>query len=395
MNRYVFTRANVAAAKKHLRDKTKPAPSFLKKFAGELRGSSLFLQGKRVIIKEKIDPFLRALLYRGNTPLTRDAAYAWVTRSIAGISRAAIDSFINKQPAIRENDAQQATTKNRKKRQVKTKGQLHLDLVEVKFSDLDGVPHVRTSQRGVNTPNLPKPSGDVKKGYFMGMVDAITGLSYFHFIEKKSHDWVTPVVRAAIKWFAKELGVPAGKMTIYSDAGAEFAWKKYERDFGVGKTVIVGRDPYIEARNSFFQRCLIRAATMRASDNIYKLGDLATQQMNRTRTRTTGKIPLLAAKEGKGALAKLYNRKRGKDSGGKIRRRALEVGERVRIQLIPAGKKKMDYKAYKKIMWSKATYKVKEKRGNRYIVSGKLRHRDELKPTPPPDMESEKIIRAR
>ena len=397
MNRYAFTKKSVSAAKAHLRDKTKPAPTFVKKYDAELRGPNLFLGGKRVIAKEKVDKHLRKIIYAGKTPLTRDAAYAWVARTVVGISRATIDKFLNKQTAIRGTDAQQATTKNRAKRQVKTKGQLHLDLVEVKFKDLDQGEDVKTTQTG-DIPGLPKAT-TVKKGYFVGLVDALTGLSYFYFVERKTHTWVTPVVKAAIKWFAKELGVKPGKMTIYSDAGSEFQWKLYETKFGVGKTVIVNRDPYIESRNSFFQRALYRVSAMEVTDNIYKMGNLAMQQMNRTKTKTTGKIPVDSAHASQAETKELvtkYNRKRGKDSGAKIKRRKLKVGEPVRVQMIPAGKKKMDYKAYKGIMWSRRTYTVTTVRpGNRYIVNRKLRHRDELRPTPAPDMESAQLVRSR
>ena len=75
--------------------------------------------------------------------------------------------------------------------------------------------------------------------------------------------------------------------------------------------------------------------------------------MNRTKVKSTGKTPLDAAKGETKPLSEAYNRKRGKDSGNKIRRRPLKVGERVRYQLIPSGHKKMDYKAYKKETWSK------------------------------------------
>ena len=91
----------------------------------------MYLENKRVIPKESVEKFIRKQIYAGKTPLTRDAAHDWFQRSVVGVTRSMVDKFLQKQRVIRENDAHQATTKNRQKRQVKTKGQLHLDLVEV------------------------------------------------------------------------------------------------------------------------------------------------------------------------------------------------------------------------------------------------------------------------
>ena len=97
----------------------------------------------------------------------------------------------------------------------------------------------------------------------------------------------------------------------------------------------------------------------------------------------------------KRATAEKYNKKRGKDSGVKIIRRALVPGkDKVRVQQI-YDKDKGHYKAYLGKMWSKKLHKVTKKKGNRYVVNKKLYHRDELRLTEDYDKESEKLLAKR
>ena len=94
-------------------------------------------------------------------------------------------------------------------------------------------------------------------------------------------------------------------------------------------------------------------------------------------------------------MAEKYNRKRGKDSGIKIKRRPLVVGDKVRTQLLFKKDKGVSFKAYKAQTYSKRAYKVQGKRGNTYKVQGKFRHRDELRLTEDYDEESEKLLNKR
>ena len=133
MNRYNFSMSNVTAAKKNLKGDAKREPSFLKRFKGTIVKGRLHLDGKLVVPKEKLETYLRNRIYAAKTPLSRDAAFYWISKDAVGVSRKSVDLFLKKQRIIRETDNQQASTKH-KKRQVKTKGQLHIDLVEIKFN---------------------------------------------------------------------------------------------------------------------------------------------------------------------------------------------------------------------------------------------------------------------
>ena len=151
----------------------------------------------------------------------------------------------------------------------------------------------------------------------------------------------------------------------------------------------------IENKNSHFQRVLYRLAKMKKTKNLHKLVKDAQKVVNRTQSSLTKKTPLENATEATTELSEKYNKKRGKDSGIKIHRRALVVGDKVRVQLKFKKDKGIGFKAYKGDQWSKRTYKIQTKRGNSYKVQGKFRHRDEIRLTEDYDEESEKLLKKR
>ena len=396
VNRYRFTEKTVKQAKSFLKGDSKTEPNFLKKHKGTVDGAKLKLDGKLVVPKERVDAFLRNKIYQGKTPLSRDAAFYWISKNVVGVSRKAVDNFLKKQRIIRETDNQQPTTKGRKKRQVKKKGQLHVDLVEIKFKDLDFEPDSIMDIDHAEKTLEEKAEGEdeVKKGFFFGCVDALTSLSYYKFAKFKSHKYITRISKTAFQWMSKQLQVPLKKMTVFSDQGSEFAWKTWNK-WGL-KTFVVKMSPIIEGRNSHFQRILYRIGKMKKTKNIHTLTAMAMAQLNRTVSSVSKKAPLENVRETQKDIAEKYNKRRGKDSGTKIKSRPLVPGkDKVRIQLIYPKDKPIKYKAYKGIMWSKRSYVVKSKKGNRYIVNGKLRHRDELRLTEAYDPKSEELLENR
>jgi hypothetical protein len=134
---------------------------------------------------------------------------------------------------------------------------------------------------------------------------------------------------------------------------------------------------------------------MRKTKTLHELVKDAQKVVNRTQSSLTKKSPLENAKDVTADVAEKYNKKRGKDSGIKIKRRPIIVGEKVRIQLLFKKDKGIAFKAYKAKTWSKRLYRVQAKRGNSYKVNGKFRHRDELRLTVDYDKESEKLIKTR
>ncbi len=396
MNRFKFTKDNVDTIKAYLKTGAGRKPNILSKFPGEIKKNKLYIDGKVVVMKKDVEKFLRKKIYDGKTPLTRDAAYFWLSKHVAGISRKDVDNFLKKQRSIRETDNQQPSTK-RKPNRVNTKGRLHIDLVEITFKDLPFDPIIPKNKRLWKTlTDEEKAEGeDVndKHGYFFGCVDSITSLSFYQFSNFKNYKYITPIAKECFEWFSKKLGIPMSKLTLKSDAGSEFDWNRYTK-WGI-RSFIVKSDPFIEGKNSHFQRVLYRIAKMKKTRNLDKLCNLAMIQLNRTVSSVSGDIPIINADRGTKELSEKYNSKRGKGTGVKVKLKPLVPGkDQVRIQL-KFKKDKEHHKAYHGDLWSKRVYAVKSKKGDRYVVNKKLRHRDELKLTAVYDKESEEIVRER
>ena len=75
-NTFSFTQKNIEDAKKHLKDKSSVAPSFLKAHPDQFRlkkGNLHTKDGRMVIADEQRDDFLRELVYGDNKyPFARD-----------------------------------------------------------------------------------------------------------------------------------------------------------------------------------------------------------------------------------------------------------------------------------------------------------------------------------
>ena len=378
VNRFKFTKATIAQGVKYLKGTAKRQPNYLKVRKGTIKDGKLHLDGKRVVAKEDVESYLRDRIYKGGTPLSRDAAFYAISHDVTGISRAALDKFLKTQRIIRETDNRQAVVE-KKGRKVKTKGQLHLDLVELKFQDLPFTP----SDRDIDE--------DTTKGYVLGMVDALTSLSYFKWHAHKTQSQVTPIVKQAVTWFEKKLQTDKKKFTIYSDKGREFSFPTYAK-WGI-KTIQLARSPIIEAKNAFFQRNLFRLAKMGGTTNLKTLIAQATDLMNKTVSKNTGKTPEEVLNEATAVVEKKYNKKRAK--GGKSRLRPIEPGvDKVRINLI-GPKNPLDFKAYKAKSWSKKIYPVTKKRGARYLVNRKYYARADLKITEDYDKKTESMLQIR
>ena len=378
VNRFNFTKATVAAGIKFLRGKAKRQPRYLKIRKGSVKDGKLYLDGKLVVPVEEVNSYLRDRIYRGGTPLSRDSAFYAIHQDVVGVGRKAVDHFLKTQRIIRATDAQQPAVKKAGPK-VNTKGQLHLDLIELKFKDLPFKPEDRDID------------ADVSKGYILGIVDALTSLSYWKWHPHKTQSEVTPIVKQAIAWFENKLGVKRGKFTLFSDKGREFSFPTYER-WGI-TTLQLARSPLIEAKNAFFQRTLFRLAKMGTTRNLKKLISQSMTILNKTRSENTKKTPLENLLDPTAAVAKKYNTKRQR--AGASRLRAIVPGkDKVRINIV-GPKKSLDFKGYKGMSWSKKVYSVTKKRGAKYLVNGKYYTRSELKITAEYDKVSDQLLRTR
>ena len=386
VNRFRFTEKTVAQAKNFLKGHTKTEPNFLKRFKGEVKKNKLFLDGKLVVPKEKVTAYLRQRIYKGRTPLSRDAAFYAISKNVIGIGRAAIQTFLKAQRIIRETDKAQPSSK-KGSRQVTKKGQLHYDLIELKFKDFPFKISADTEH------DIEEFKGErIRKGYIFSMVDALTSLAFFKYHSHKTHAKVTPIAKEAFNWFSKKLGIPVNKFVAFSDAGKERNLKTYN-SWGV-RTVILKRSSVVEAKNAHFQQVLYRLAKMGNTKSLIVLVKDAMKVVNRTVSSLTKKTPLENIKETQTDLSKKYNKNRGKDSGLHVKLKSLKPGDMVRIQRIE-DKNKAFYKSYRGKMWTKQRYKVILKKGNRYKVNKKMYHRDQLKLTSNVDEDSELLLAKR
>ena len=379
--RYNFSEKNVEKGKKFVRGINKTEPSFLKGRKGEIKKTKLYIDGLLVVPKEKQETYIRNKVLGGKVPLSRDGLYYYLSKISVGVSRAAIDKFLKSQHVIRETDNLQPTTTKKASRRVKKKGQIQFDLVEINWKDVGFKP---TDQ------NIEKEAG-----YIYTCADSLTGLLFAKFAPDKTHEIITPIAKEAFNWMAEKLKTPISKMFALSDKGSEWEIEKY-KEWGL-RVKFVPRAPLIEQKNSQIQRALFRIIKMKNTKNMAKLVKNAMTIVNRTQSSLTKVAPIEAISKVESKLAEKYNKRRGKDSGQKIKARPLKVGEMVRLQIISDKKRGGEfYKAYKGKGWSRRRYKVLTKRGNRYKLDGpegkKFYHRDLLKPTAAPDRKSIKII---
>jgi len=132
---------------------------------------------------------------------------------------------------------------------------------------------------------------------------------------------------------------------------------------------------------------------MGETTNLKKLIAQATDLMNKTVSKNTGKAPEEVLEDATTEVAKKYNKRRAK--GGRSRLRDIVPGvDKVRINLI-GPKNPMDFKAYKAKTWSKKIYPVNKKRGKRYLVNKKYYARADLKITEEYDQKSEGMLQIR
>ena len=324
MNRYNFSDKSVNQAKKYLKSKLGPQPNFLKKYTGSVKKGKLYLNGLLVIPAEQKVAKLRQLVLSGEVPMTRDPLYHYLSKQMVGISRQDIQDFLGTQRVIRETDNQQATT-TRTKRKVNTKGLLHIDLVEVYWKDLPFEPDV-PDPPGMTEKELAEGvEVNSKGGYFFGCVDSLTALSWYKYAPRKSYKFITPLAKSAFTYFSKKLGVPLNKLRVKMDRGDEFDKKMYEK-WGL-KVFYVKSSPFIEGKNSHFQRVLYRVAKTHATRNLTKLLKLTMSQLNNTKSSVSGKTPLEAIATSTAKLSKKYNSSHSKLRKSAVKLKPLKLGE--------------------------------------------------------------------
>ena len=378
--RFKFSEQNVEKGKKFIKGTNKTEPSFLKGRKGEIKKGNLYIDGLLVVPENKQETYLRNKVLGGKVPMSRDGLYYYLSKISVGVSRAAIDKFLKSQHIIRETDTLQPRTKHAS-RKIQKKGNIAFDLVEINWKDLKFRP---------TDLNIEKEAG-----YIFTVADALTGLLFAKFAPNKNQETITPIAEEAFKWMADKLNTPISKMHGTSDKGSEWDIKKYNA-WGL-RVKFLKRAPLIEQKNKQIQAALYRIAKMKNTKSISTLVKNAMTIVNRTQSSLTKVAPIEAITKEQGKLAEKYNKRRGKESGVKIKLRPLKIGELVRLQIISDKKRGGEFfKAYKAESWSKRRYKILGKRKRYYKLDGpdgkKFYHRDLLKPTAAPDRKTIRIL---
>ncbi len=319
MFRYNFSKKNIETAKKFLQGKGKIEPSFLKRFKGTLKEDQLHLDGKQVVAKEDGEGYLRKLVLSGTVPMSRDGLYYHLqSNNVVGISRAQINTFLKAQGIIRETDNSQPRT-NKTSRRVLKKGILSFDLIELNWRDLGFTP----TDKGSDESSDEDTGHSSKSRYIFSCVDSLTGLVFIQFSRSKKQKYITPIAKKCFTFFVKSLGLDSmHNLFAKSDKGSEFHFKKYE-SWGVRLKQLT-RANRIEVANSHIQRVLYRVAKMGLTKSIKQLVAKTMKIVNRTQSSLTKVSPIQAAKMNASELAPLYNKKRGPDSGVKIKSKPLK-----------------------------------------------------------------------
>jgi hypothetical protein len=300
-----------------------------------------------------------------------------------------VDKFLKAQRIIRETDNTQPTTSKKPSRRVNKKGQLAFDLIELNWRDLGFTP----TDKGKDEDS---GGSETSSRYIYSCADALTGLTFLRYSKTKARTAITPIAKECFQWFVKNLGLDGlAKLFCLSDKGSEFDFKLYKK-WGV-RTKQIQRSALIENKNAHIQRVLYRIAKMQKTTKIVELVKRTMAIVNKTQSSITKISPNEAKSVGNKVLAEKYNKNRGKDSGVKLKAKPLKIGDMVRLNKIGV-KKDSFYKAYKGA-WTKQSYKILTKRGDRYKIDGPkgkmFYHREMLRVTSAADQKTEKELKRR
>ena len=390
-NRYTFREKDIQIVIRVLGgelDESK-APKWYHRYKAEIKldKNMLLLGGKQIVSVEKLPALVRSLLFTKGSkiPWARESGYNIVKNEYIGLSKRAFFKVIQGQQLKVTTDSVPPPVKKAGAR-VTRRGMLECDLFHISSGDLPA--ELARSMKG------PMDLDKNKQGYTLTCVDKLTGLTFAHYLGAskgaKSQVRVMKVIREKmLPFFAETLKIPPSKLYTTRDAGGEF--KRPGPAFR-GRILKVGN--HIENRNRTLQTImhrLIRSKRGSLTSVVKQSQDI----INNTVTYR-GFTPLQAVLENDSALTKLYNSKRSKAGGDRLK--DLKLNDRVRL-VTKKKKGEAFYKSYQGTQWSKQLYtisKVGKTNPKRYFVNKKWKHRHELStPQPENDKETQKLLDAR
>jgi hypothetical protein len=387
MNRYKVYEKDFAAAKKFLSGKgfRKDSPSWAVKHKDKLsfKGGKLFFDNKEIVPVEKVESYLRDMLYsaKERVPMSRDAAFHLLKKRIGGgISRRTLMNFISGQNV---NESGRAAVPK-----VKTGGKpiknytIEFDLVFIRRNDLEKM-NKRFKQ--ADREDIPFES------YIISVCEKSTGMCVLGYTKRKLSHIVTPKLLKLMKRLCKRLGVNPKDVSTQSDRGGEFGFADIKKVFKDWNPVSMG--PSIEAKNRHIQKQMYNALKARKTVDLQKAIQIAEETVNETYSRITKKTPNESVEDDEKTTVGKYNKERKKGEDGRV----LKTGDLVRI-VIKKPKAGIEFKSYKGNTVSKAVYRITKQTKNvpkKFRVNGRYYLSQQLLKTTAVDTKSEKLIEER
>ena len=363
---------------------------WVEKFKSQLKvkNKKLYFEDREIVAREDVDNYLRKRLYSKQDDaiqMSRDAAHYQLLKETVGITRRKLMDFLKAQRTLGETRAAQPAPKSKGGK--KEKGYvLETDLVFIRRDDL-----ILANPRFENK-NQPKEQ------YALVTVEKATGLCKITPVKVKEATTVTPEVLKHVAWFATKLKVPAKDFELRSDKGGEFNHEEIQKV--VGKTKYVPMGASVEKKNQQIQqnfyRILRNRQALTVKNGLAKAENMANNCYNRIQKKT----PNEAAEQSQEDTVKNYNKKRSTYIS-QSKRKPLEIGDRVRIQLKTIKTSAVGFKSYKDETYSTEVYTVKKRTKSlphRYWLGkgvGRWINGDLLLKTKARDKTSDKLIKDR
>lgn len=377
MNRCRISRSFLADLKTGLRTKPKSDKirNFIAKWNLELKNGHVYHQGKEIVPYSVTEPqYIEAILKyeaeHNGMPLSREGAYAYVSKKYVGFKRRAIASWLKRIEQLQMiHKKPDANTRINKRNREGARNWRMASKYEGPYS------------LGVDLFQIPKEWSAYK--FFFVAVLQKSGYLWLEPMTSKTAKHAKTMLTRVFADCKKQFGsIPSA---IITDDGNEFKaeFDQYITSRGI-KRHIVGHVSWVEKKNSTFARTF---AVMRDLHGFNKALELTLLKVNNIKNRITRKAPADWTPQDFTKKMKRHNRKLRLYPQRK-RPAQFKVEDRVRHMLRATLGKTTFYKSYegmrstKHAMWSKKLYRITEKRKvtgrQKYKVDGKWWFSSEL-----------------
>jgi len=377
MNRCRISRSFLDDIKAGLRTKprNRKIRIFIEKWNLELKNGHVYHQGKEIVPFTWREPqYIEAILKReaeqNGMPLSREGAYAYVTKKYIGFKRRSIAAWLKRIEQLQLiHKRPDANTRINKRNREGARNYRMASKFEGPYS------------LGVDLFQIPKQWSGYK--FFFVAVLQKSGYLWLEPMTNKKAQTAKTMLTRVFADCKKQFG--SFPSAIITDDGNEFkgAFDQYIASRGV-KRHIVSHVSWVEKKNSTFARTF---AVMRNLHGFKKALELTLLKVNNIKNRITRKAPSEWIPQDFTKKMKRHNRKLRLYPRRK-RPVQFHVEDRVRHMLRATLGKTTFYKSYegmrskKHAMWSKKLYKITEKRKvtgrQKYKVAGKWWFSSEL-----------------